>query len=248
MSSRIARLVHSYQSYIELPWEKGLAGVQKVIFAVYDKTEELRMRSQIEEFEIATKAAKHEWLLIDITDAFPQWMAQQEYREAYFEYPDDLQDKLGEFTESVVSQINDQLSEADENTVVALQGVERLVAAENLKQRLELILEGEDPYDIFVRWKPLEEQPIGWNPDLNDGVRLNIRPFMSVADVGKKGAGILRAKPNIHWKKDRGKDVESAPWYKLGLEYGGKEGDRINDHHLALAEKQASRDKPTESS
>ena len=23
---------------------------------------------------------------------------------------------------------------------------------------------------------------------------------------GKKGAGILRAKPNIHWKKDRGKE------------------------------------------
>ena len=115
---------------------------------------------------------------------------------------------------------------------------ERLVAAQNLKQRLELILEGEAPYDIFVRWKQLEEQPVGWNPDLNDGVRLNIRPFMSVADVGKKGAGILRAKPNIHWKKDRGKDVESAPWYNLGVEYGGKEGDRINDHHLSLTEKQ----------
>ena len=25
----------------------------------------------------------------------------------------------------------------------------------------------------------LAEQPIGWNPDLNDGVRLNIRPFMT---------------------------------------------------------------------
>jgi hypothetical protein len=60
-----------------------------------------------------------------------------------------------------------------------------------LKKRLELILEGESPYDIFVRWKPIEKQPIGWEPDLNDGVRLNIRPFMSVPDVGKKGAGIL---------------------------------------------------------
>ena len=114
---------------------------------------------------------------------------------------------------------------------------ERLAAAENLKQRLEFILRGESPYDIFVRWKPLEEQAIGWNPDLNDGVRLNIRPFMSVPDGGKKDAGVLRAKPNIHWKKDRGKDVESAPWFKLGIEYGGKEGDRINDHHLTLAEK-----------
>ncbi|MBK5942671.1 restriction endonuclease subunit M [Halorhodospira halophila] len=118
---------------------------------------------------------------------------------------------------------------------------ERLAAAEQLQKRLELILEGEAPYDIFVRWKPLGEQPIGWNPDLNDGVRLNIRPFMTVEDVRKKGAGILRDKPNINWKKDRGRDVESAPWYHLGPQYGGKEGDRINDHHLSLADKQAAR-------
>lgn len=116
-------------------------------------------------------------------------------------------------------------------------GQERLAAAEALKKKLELILEGEAPYDIFVRWKPVEKQPIGWAPDLNDGVRLNIRPFLSVPDVGKKGAGILRDKPNIKWDKDRGKDVESAPWYHLF------NGDRINDHHLTLAAKRAARQK-----
>jgi hypothetical protein len=110
---------------------------------------------------------------------------------------------------------------------------EKLAAAEALKKRLEMILEGEAPYDIFVRWKSLEKQPIGWNPDLNDGVRLNIRPFMSVPDVGKKGAGVLREKPNINWNKDRGKDVQSAPWYHLF------KGDRINDYHLSLLEKRA---------
>ena len=119
---------------------------------------------------------------------------------------------------------------------------ERLAAAEALKRELEAILEGEAPYDIFVRWKSLAEQSIGWNPDLNDGVRLNIRPFLKARDVGKKDAGVLRWKPNIKWTKDRGKDVESAPWYTLGLEYEGKEGDRINDHHLTLAEKRAARD------
>ena len=81
----------------------------------------------------------------------------------------------------------------------------------------------------------LKKQPIGWNPDLNDGVRLNIRPFLSVPDVGKKGAGVLRDKPNINWDKDRGKDVESAPWYELF------KGERINDHHLSLAEKRTAR-------
>jgi hypothetical protein len=118
----------------------------------------------------------------------------------------------------------------------------RLQAAQTLKTHLETILQGEAPYDIFVRWKSLAEQPIGWNPDINDGVRMNIRPFITVPDVGKKGAGILRTQPNIKWTKDRGNDVESAPWYKLGLEYGESEGSRINDHHLSLAEKQAARD------
>ena len=105
----------------------------------------------------------------------------------------------------------------------------RLAAALDLKRRLELILEGEPPYDIFVRWKKLSEQPIGWNPDLNDGVRLNIRPFMT--------AKVLRhnqkPKLNITWDKDRGKDVGSAPWFKV---FGG---DRMNDHHLTRAEKKA---------
>ena len=116
---------------------------------------------------------------------------------------------------------------------------ERLAAAESLKSSLELILEGEAPHDIFVRWKPLAEQPIGWRPDLNDGVRLNIRPFLKAPDVGKKDAGVLRSKPNIKWNKDRGKDVQSAPWYHKF------HGDRINDHHLTLAEKIAAREQET---
>ena len=105
----------------------------------------------------------------------------------------------------------------------------RLAAAQDLKRRLELILEGEPPYDIFVRWKKLSEQPIGWNPDLNDGVRLNIRPFMT-AEVLRHNK---KPKLNITWDKDRGKDVESAPWFKVF------KGDRINDHHLTVDEKEA---------
>ena len=106
---------------------------------------------------------------------------------------------------------------------------------------MEAILKGESPLDIFVRWKPLEKLPLGWNPDINDGVRMNIRPFMYAKDISKKGAGILRDKPNINWGKDRGKDVETAPWYNLGEQYGGKEDDRINDHHTTLQEKTEAR-------
>ena len=132
----------------------------------------------------------------------------------------------------IYTYLGDWISRQKQDIASGVDGAqERLAAAEALKKKLELILEGEAPYDIFVRWKPLEKQPIGWDPDLNDGVRLNIRPFLSVPDVGKRGAGVLRDKPNINWNKDRGKDVESAPWFKL---FGG---DRINDHHLSLDEK-----------
>ncbi len=104
----------------------------------------------------------------------------------------------------------------------------RLQAAYELQAKLKLILDGETPYDIFVRWKPIEQQPIGWQPDLNDGVRLNIRPFVQ--------AGVLRKSPKIKWNKDRGKDVPSAPWFSQF------KGNRINDHHLKLAEKKQARE------
>jgi len=99
-----------------------------------------------------------------------------------------------------------------------------LSAAQKLKEKLEWILEGEAPYDIFVRWKPLEQQSIGWDPDLNDGVRLNIRPFME--------ADVLRKKPNIKWGIDRGKNPPGSPWGEI----------RNNDRHLTLDEKRAARD------
>jgi hypothetical protein len=85
----------------------------------------------------------------------------------------------------------------------------------------------ESPYGIFVRWKPLAEQPIGCSPDLNDCVRLNIRPVMT-AEVLRHNK---KPKLNITWDKDRNKDVESAPWFKVF------KAERINDHHLTLAEK-----------
>lgn len=105
---------------------------------------------------------------------------------------------------------------------------EKLSAAETLQKKLILILEGDAPYDIFVRWKPLEKQALGWNPDLNDGVRMNIRPFVIAEVLRHYKKPIL----NINWDKDRGKDVPSAPWYHLD------KGDRINDRNLSLQEKQ----------
>jgi hypothetical protein len=99
--------------------------------------------------------------------------------------------------------------------------------ARNLQRKLALILEGEAPYDIFVRWKPLDRQPLGWEPDLDDGVRLNIRPFIQ--------AGVLAHVPNMRYGVDRGRDVASAPWFAVF------NGERRNDHHTSLAQKRVAR-------
>lgn len=116
---------------------------------------------------------------------------------------------LGDWIERQVAAVRDDVPGAEE----------RLAAARTLQQKLESILTGEPPYDIYVRWKSLAEQPIGWEPDLNDGVRLNIRPFVE--------AGILRSKVNVKWDKDRGKNPDGS--------------DRLNNLHYTNAQKQAAR-------
>ncbi len=134
----------------------------------------------------------------------------------------------------------------------------RLTAALHLKAELEKILEGQKPYDIFVRWKPLHQQPIGWEPDINDGVRLNIRPWLqtTLAPVTKpkKGACILRATPKINYGKDRGKEPHRAkedfPWFwswdertEDFLGNAAFDGARWNDLHYSLKTKKQAREK-----
>lgn len=60
---------------------------------------------------------------------------------------------------------------------------------------MQLILEGEPRYDIHVRWKDLADQPLGWEPDLDEvgACGLNIRPLIE--------AEVLRSKFTIQWKK-----------------------------------------------
>ncbi len=131
----------------------------------------------------------------------------------------------------------------------------RVAAAEHLKAELTNILAGEPPYDIFVRWKPLQQQALGWEPDINDGVRMNIRPLMAARPLGAraKGACILRTTPKIKWDKDRGNEPrrqrEDFPWLwnwdeqTPDFEGRGKEpdGNRWNDLHYTRAFKEAAR-------
>jgi hypothetical protein len=171
--------------------------------------------------------------------------------------------------------LGDWIDRQKDDQTAGINGADdRIAAALDLQGQLKKILTGEPPYDIFVRWKPLHQQAIGWEPDINDGVRLNIRPFL-VAQLrkgGKTGAGILRAKPGtIKWAKDRGKEPlrskEEYPWFwgwvekkpALATDFGAPfpdsppagdsfDGNRWNDLHYSRAAKEAARARQGETS
>ncbi len=160
------------------------------------------------------------------------------------------------------SYLGDWIRQQEQDAKADVPGAaDRVGAAQFLQAELANIIEGEAGeagvarYDLFVRWKPLAEQAIGWHPDINDGVRMNIRPFMQARDVKKKGAGLLRFKPNIKWERDRGNEPERPkaeyPWFWSAesppIDYlGGQDfvGDRWNDVHFTIdAKRSAQRQK-----
>jgi len=52
-----------------------------------------------------------------------------------------------------------------------------MIELEHFKDKLERIQEGKDrEARIHVSWKSPEEQPKGWRPDINEGVKINIAP------------------------------------------------------------------------
>jgi len=123
---RIEELAARYRGHIGAPWQRNLAGDQKAIFVVYPKTDERKLRARLEQFEVETKRVGHEWRLVDLTDTFARWMADSDYRDAYFEEPETLAMKLrSDFVQHAASRLREALTadDVDEDTVVAVQGV-----------------------------------------------------------------------------------------------------------------------------
>lgn len=123
MSNRLERLIKSYSNFISIPWIQGLSDEQRVLFAVYHKEDELKLRARIEEFKFATTSENHNWVELDITRLFPEWMASQKYREEYFDDPESLKTKYKKFARQSVEKLSDSLDgKVDDNTLVALIG------------------------------------------------------------------------------------------------------------------------------
>lgn len=122
--SKIKRLVGSYGRHIATPW-RDVAAAQRVIFCVYGETEERWLRAKVDEFEIVTRQAGHQWALFDLTETFSVWLVTQKYAKSYFEKPHLLSTLLPNYLKYIAEEFVSFLRKNDigSDSVVALQGV-----------------------------------------------------------------------------------------------------------------------------
>ena len=140
--ARVEDLAELYGQHIATPWQRTVSGAQRVVVVVYDKELERTVRARKLAFENATTAAGHDWHEVELYDAFGKWMAGDEYRDAYFESPDDLQLKLeAEFPEYAAERIRNVLNDESvtENSVVAVFGVASLFGFTRVSQVIKLV-------------------------------------------------------------------------------------------------------------
>ena len=140
--SRIEDIAELYGRHIATPWQRTVAGAQRVVVVVYDKEQERTLRARKMSFETATKQAGHDWFEVDLSDAFAAWMAEDEYREEYFASPDDLQLKLDEeFTQFAADRIQALLIRpaVNDNSVVAVFGSGSLFGFASVSNLLKAI-------------------------------------------------------------------------------------------------------------
>jgi len=137
--NRIEALRANYARYVSLPWDRSLPAPQRVWFTVHDPFDERRLRLHLPSFEIASKQAGHGWCSCDLTAAFARWLAGQDYREAYFESPDDLHCPHPAFEEFVANLVRLQLEAADEETVVGVTGLASLFGFMRVSKLMEMV-------------------------------------------------------------------------------------------------------------
>jgi hypothetical protein len=140
--SRIETLKRNYQRVCGLPWDRSVAGAQRVWIAVYDKEDERRLRLRLGMFEEATLATGHRWHHCDLTDAFADWLCRPDnarFAERYFVSPKHLDDApLARFRDNVAGTIVDAMQTLDrpDDTVVATTGVASLFGFTRISQVL----------------------------------------------------------------------------------------------------------------
>jgi hypothetical protein len=143
--NRIEILRRNYQRVCGLPWDRHVAGPQRVWLAVYDKEDERKLRLRMTLFKETTEQLGRHWHVVDFTDAFANWLCSppySDYAKSYFESPSRLgAAPLGAFKKSIADQLTKALQsiEPGEDTVVAACGIASLFGFLRISEILPMV-------------------------------------------------------------------------------------------------------------
>ncbi len=167
---KVEDLIRNYEEFARLPWDERIAGAERVWFVIHDPADERRVRRRLGEFANATARAGHLWKPVDLTDAFAEWMAEHDYRDMYFEEPEQIEPSLADFAQRVADRVADALASATPDTVVAVTGaaacfgftrISELIdeVADDIQGRLLVFFPGSHEGNVFR----LLDARDGWN-------------------------------------------------------------------------------------
>lgn len=123
--SKINQLLTEFKKIIKEPWPRGLSGQEKVWFLIFEPSDLRKMHFKLGEFEIVAKNANRKWHLVSLNNYFSEWLSNHDYKDAFFEEPEDISDALQEdFKEYILSRFELDLGKkTDENTLCVLKDV-----------------------------------------------------------------------------------------------------------------------------
>lgn len=121
--SKVDDLIRAYRNHIVLPWNDILAPQEKVWFCIYDPAQERRIRKQMEEFAIVTQETGHDWIPIDITNFYEEWLSTNEYREKYFKNPKNLKFEENNFLNYLSDYVLSKTEGSTKTSIIAIIGV-----------------------------------------------------------------------------------------------------------------------------
>lgn len=138
---RVDQLLAEYRNQLRLPRSNALAGPQRVWMVVYDPELERTLRLRLEEFAIETRESGHSWELIDLTVSFAVWLAENEYRDAYFAEPELLAGALGGYADALAQQVEMVLVDPKlgDESVVAILGAGSLFPMARMSELLDRV-------------------------------------------------------------------------------------------------------------
>lgn len=129
MASRTDQLLAAFERVVREPWSAHLSGAERIWFLVFDPAELRRVEMRMGDFESAARRANRRWVSISLKSYFPRWMADHDYRDAYFDSPNALNDQLAiDFYPYVLDYLSAELDRLppDSQTVIALRDVAAL--------------------------------------------------------------------------------------------------------------------------